>query len=366
MFADIDLRELTELTSPDRCFLSLYVEVPGSLENIEHSIRKMSKALNSNEAEKDECEHLMENWGMVQKYLARNPIEKGSVCIFACWLLNFLKVIPLSVKVNDLVWLDSSPYVRPLAELQDEYENVAVVIADNRIARIFMVSSAVAIDKEVVHGNVKNHVRKGGWSQQRYERRRETQLLHYARKIVQDLQSIENREQFNHILLVGGKEILREIYDNLPQALQEKTASKRSDLHKGDASVNEDIWKLFSDVERECESDRWERIRREYLRNGLGVVGIENVLAAVIEGKVDMMIVCRDFNHTGYRCRECDTLFTESIGVCAICNSTSLLEVDAVNELVEMVIQQNGETDFVDPIDTLVESGSIGALLRYK
>ena len=366
MFADIDLRELTELTSPDRCFLSLYVEGPGSLEHIEHSIGKMSKALNSNETEKDEREHLMENWGMVQKYLARNPIEEGSVCIFACWLLDFLKVIPVSVKVTDLVWLDSSPYVRPLAELQDEYENVAVVVADNKTARIFVVSSAVAVDKEVVHGNVKNHVRKGGWSQQRYERRRDNQLLHYAREIAQNLQSIEKREQINHILLVGGKEILREIYDNLPQALQEKTASKRSDLRKGDASVNEDIWELFSEVERECESGLWERIRREYLRSGLGVVGIENVLTAVIEGRVDKMIVCRDFNHTGYRCRECNTLFIEPIEVCTTCNSTSLYEVDAVNELVELVVQQSGETDFVDSIDTLVESGSIGALLRYK
>ncbi|MFC1925653.1 Vms1/Ankzf1 family peptidyl-tRNA hydrolase [Chloroflexota bacterium] len=366
MFADVDLRELAEMTSPDRCFLSLYIEAPGSLENMEQGIRKMSKALDSDEAEKNEREHLVENWGMVQRYLARNPIEKGSACIFACWLLDFLQVIPLPVKVSDLVRLDSSPYIRPLAELQDEYENVAVVVADNKVARIFVVSSAVAGDMETVHGNVKNHVRKGGWSQQRYERRRDKQLLHYAREIVQDLQSIENREQINHILLVGGKEMLREIYDNLPQSLQNKTASKRSELHKGDASVNEDIMELLSEVERECESGNWERIRREYLRSGLAVVGIKDVLAAVLEGRVDMMVVCRDFHHTGYRCRECDTLFIEPLEVCTTCNSTSLYEVDAINELVELVIRQSGETDFTDPIDTLVESGSIGALLRYK
>ncbi len=365
MFDDKDLRELTELTSPDRCFLSLYIEGAGSLEHIERSIGKMSKALDGNEAERDEREHLKENWRMAQKYLEHNPIEKGSICIFACWLLDFLKVMPLSVKVKDLVWLDSSPYVRPLAELLDEYENVAVVVVDNKTARIFMVSSEVAIDAEVVHGNVKNHVRKGGWSQQRYERRRDKQLQNYAREIVEDLQSIEEKEKIDHILLVGGKEILQEIYDNLPRVLQEKTASKRSDLHKGDASINEDIRELFDEAERESDNDLWERIRREYLRSGLGVVGIENVLAAAIQGRVDRMIVCKEFNHIGYRCRECDTLFTKHIEVCTTCNSTSLFEVDAVNELYEIVVRQRGETDFVDPIDTLVESGSIGALLRY-
>ena len=224
MFADIDLRELTELTSPDRCFLSLYLEGPRSLDHIDKRIKKMSQSMSTDNAEKDERKHLCENWNMVKKYLQKNSFVNGSLCIFACWLLDFFKVIPLSIKVSNLVWLDSSPYVRPLAELQDEYENVAVVIADNKAARIFMVSSAIAGDEDVVRGNVKNHVRKGGWSQQRYERRRDKQLLLYAKEIVDKLKAIEHEEKISHILLVGGKEILREVYDNLPQSFQTKTA----------------------------------------------------------------------------------------------------------------------------------------------
>ena len=47
------------------------------------------------------------------------------------------------------------------------------------------------------------------------------------------------------------------------------------------------------------------------------------------------------------------------------CGSTSLFEVDVVNELVEMLKQTGAEADFADPIDTLTEAGRIGALLRY-
>lgn len=364
MFADIDLRKLTEYTSPDRCFLSLYIENRKSIKNIEQRIEAMSKILNKN-ADKDERDHLKENWELVKKHLANNPPENGSICIFACWLLGFFKVYPLSVNVPDLVWIDSSPYVRPLAELQDEYENVAVVIADNKTARIFVVSSAVAMDEETVHGNVKNHVRKGGWSQQRYERRRDKQLQQYSREIIQVLQSIEKEEKINHILLVGGKEILRGIYEDLPKSMQDKTVQKRSDINKGDASVNDDIWDLFRNVERESESDLWARIQREYLANGLGTVGVNNVHKALQEGRVEKMIVCRDLKQTGARCRDCNNLFTEVTDVCSVCSSNSLFEVDVINELVEMVIQQGGETDFVDPIDTLEANGCIAALLRY-
>ncbi|MCD4655174.1 hypothetical protein K8T06_14730 [bacterium] len=366
MFADIDLRKLTEITSPDRCFLSLYLESPDSIKNLEQSITKMLKAMTHDDTEKDERKHFIENMNVVRDYLEKHPIKKGSTCIYVCWLLDFFEVIPLTVKINDLVWIDSSPYVRPLAELQDEYENVAVVIADNKKARIFMVSSAVAGDEDVVHGNVKNHVRKGGWSQQRYERRRDKQLLTYSREITEKLQSLKTEENYSHILLVGGKEILREIYNNLSPALQKITAQKRSDLGKGSDSINKDIKELVSVFERESEIDLWEKIRREFLRNGLGVVGLKDVFAAVKEGKIEKMIVCRDFKPMGRRCRECSTFCIDPVKICPECSSESLFEVDAVNELVELVEQHAGKTDFSDPIETLVASGNIGALLRYK
>ena len=84
---------------------------------------------------------------------------------------------------------------------------MAVDVADNKKARIYLVSMAVAESGESVAGNVKNHVRKGGWSQQRYERRRDKQLLHYAREIVDALEGLHKEEPFRRILLVGSKEI---------------------------------------------------------------------------------------------------------------------------------------------------------------
>ncbi len=366
MFADVDLRKLTELTSPDRCFLSLYLKGPKSWEKIEASIMKVSRAMGREDAEKDERKHLLENLDIVRKYFHQNPLKKGSICIFVCWLLDYLKIIPLTADVNDLVWIDSSPYVRPLAELQEEYENVAVVVADNKSARIFMVSSAVAGDEKIVRGNVKNHVRKGGWSQQRYERRRDKQLFEYAGEITERLQLLKREEQFKHILLVGGKEILLEIYDSLPPALQKLTAIKRSHLGKGSASINEDIWELFGEIQRESEKELWEKIRREFLRGGLGVVGLKDVHIAVRERKVQKLIVCRDYKPSGRRCRECNAFFIDSVQVCSECNSKSLFEVDAINELVELVEQQSGKTEFADPIETLVDCGCIGALLRYQ
>ncbi len=372
MSSDVDLRKLAEITAPERAFLSVYLAGRRSVAELEKRFQKLRRVLKGGGAEDDEREHFDENVKAVRKYLAahRNgrpdPLKSGSLCIFSCWVLDFFQAIPLTTPVDDLVWIDSSPYIRPLAELQDEYENVAVVVADNEKARIFLVSSAVAGSEEVVKGNVKNHVRKGGWSQQRYERRRDKQLLLYAREIVDALSGLDREEEFRRILLVGGKEILRIVHENLPQALRNKVAEKAMDLGKGEGAVNKDIMDLFFEQERQSERDLWEKIRDEYLRGGLGAVGLDEVLSAAKAGRVEKMIVNRTFKPEGRRCRDCENLDVGAVETCSACGSRSLFEVDVVNEIVELLKLSGADADFADPIPTLAKSGEIAALLRYR
>jgi len=365
MLTDAELRELAEVSAQERAFLSVYLRRPQSVAELEKKLPKLRRLLKGGGAAKDEREHFDENVKMVREHLDRHPLTDGSLCLFAYWAIDFLKAVPSAAPVEDLVQIDSSPYIRPLAELQEEYENVAVVVADNKKARVFLVSSAVAGDEEVVHGNVKNHVKKGGWSQQRYERRRDGQLLHYAREIVAALSELDKAESFRRIVLVGGKEILRIVQDDMPQSMRPKVAAKAVHLGKGEDVVNDDIYELFFEQERQSERDLWERIRVESLRGGLGVVGLEDVLAAARQGRVETMIVNRTFKPQGRRCRDCDGLHLEAIESCPACASTSLFEVGVVNEIVEMLQRTSAEVDFAEPIDTLTEAGEIAAFLRY-
>jgi len=366
MFANIDLKQLSEISTTDKTFLSLYISNPGSLHNLERNFKQIRRVLKSNKTEKDEREHFEENVNAVRKYLEKNPLQSGSLCIFSCWGLDFFRVYNLTVPVKDLVWFDSSPYIRPLAELKEEYENVAVVIADNKKARIFLISLATAGPKTTIEGNIKNHVRKGGWSQQRYERRRDKQLLLYSREIVNALIELDKTEEFRRIILVGGKEILQILYDNLPKHLEERVREKAIDLHRGNQIINKEIMELFFEQERQSEQNLWEKIRTEYLRGGLGIIGIENVLYAVKSGQVEEIIVNRDYQQTGNRCRVCENLQLGNMNVCSKCGSESLFTVDLVNEIVELAKQSGASVDFCDTIKTLEEAGEIAAFLRYK
>ena len=366
MINNSDLKELTAIFTFERTFISLYLAGPQSVEKLDKIFAKFRNTLKKEETEHDELEHFDENIKLIFKYLKKNPLKSGSLAIFSGWVLNYFKVIPLNIKIQDLIWIDSSPYIRPLAELEDEYENVAVVIADNNKSRIFMVSSSVAGSEKTIKGNVKNHVRKGGWSQQRYERRRDKQLLLYAREIVDVLAKLEIEEKFRRILLVGSKETLQAIYNNMPQVMQNKTADKAMDLKKGDNVINKDILDLFIEQERKSEQDLWDKIRTEYLKGcGLAVVGLDNVFEAVKSGRIEKMIVNRTFKPEGQRCSDCNNIEINLNSNCSACNSNSVFRVDIINEIVEMLKSTKGEVDFCDPIKSLINAGEVAAFLRY-
>ncbi len=360
MKLDVDLRELADMSASSKAFLSVFLSGPKAFVSLEKRLQRMAAAL-----EGDELKSFDENARLVREHLQKQPLKTGSLCIYSCWLLDFFRSIHLPRPVGDQVWFDSSPYIRPLAELQDEYENVAVVLADNKKARIFMVSSTIASDSDVIRGNVKNHVKKGGWSQQRYERRRDKQLLLYAREIVQALVALSREEDFRRIILAGGKEILRIVEENLPQTLAEQVAQKGLDLGKSRVAIHEDLWELFTEQERQSERDLWEKIRNEYLRDGLGTVGFSDVLGALKEGRVEQLIVDRGHQPKGSRCRDCDHLDNELGDRCAKCGSASTYEVDLVNEIVELSQLTGASVDFADLIPSLARAGHVAALLRY-
>ena len=363
MFNNIDLRELAQASGPERAFVSLYLTTPESFNTLKPRIDKIRSLVASDPAE---AEHFEENLKLVEAWLAEHKWETEGACLFVCWALDFVRGFPLTTAVPELIWVDSSPYIRPLAELQDEYENFVVVAADNSASRIFFVTSARADEDARIKGDIKNNVKKGGWSQKRYERRRGNELMHYSKEIVDVLTEIEQKETFDRLFLVGSQETMVEIENALTAPLQAKLAGKQNvDFSAGDDQIFDAAFDMFFTAEREAESQLWEKIKGEYCRGGLAVTGPEEVLKAAAVGRVEKIAVTRDAKIPGVRCRDCENLLAGSPGKCKICGSEDVFAVDLVNELVELLALSSAEADFVDPIPALSEAGDVAALLRY-
>jgi peptide chain release factor subunit 1 len=363
MFNNIDLRELAAISGPERAFLSLYLSTPESLAGLKNRIETIRSMLSDNPIE---SEHFEENLKMAEAWLAQHTWTTDGAAIFVSWAMDLVRAYPLTAKVPDFLWVDSSPYIRPLAELQDEYENFVVVAADNTASRVFFVTSAVADQDSRIKGDVKNNVKKGGWSQKRYERRRSNELMHYAKEIVDVLTELDQKQTFSRLFLVGSQETMTEIESALTSPLAAKLAGKKNvDFSAGDDPIFDTGFDLFFTAEREAEAQLWEKIKAEYCRGGLAVTGAEEVLKAAAVGRVEKMAVTRDAKIPGMRCRDCENLLPGTPETCTICGSADVFKVDLVNELVELLALSSAEADFVDPIPSLSEAGDVAALLRY-
>lgn len=361
-FGEIDLRALAQRTGPERAFLSVYLSGPDARNTLDHRIRKVRVLLQDDPVE---LEYFEENLKMASAFLDEHSFESTALCLFVCWAEEYIEAYPLDKTVPDLLWVDSSPYIRPLAELQDEYENFVVVAIDNSDAYVYFVTSAVPDGEERVKGDVKNQVKVGGWSQKRYQRRREKELHHYAKEIADVLGELHKESAFDRIFLLGTEEAIVELKGVLPPPIAEKVAGTAPvDLNDEDALWNR-AFNLFTEQERAAEESLWELIKGEYLREGRAVTGVEEVLKAAAVGRVEHMIVTRDAKVPGIRCRNCENLSAGDLSMCPVCDSEDVFTEDLINELVELLETSGGATEFSDPMPGLTDAGDVAALLRY-
>jgi hypothetical protein len=362
-FGRIPLQQLAEMEAPERAFLTVYLSSPAGLDALKPRIEEVRRVL---AGEDDELEHFERSLERVRGWLEEHPVADEGAVVFACWALDFVRGFPLAVAPRDRLWLASSPFIKPLAELQDEYETFAVVAADNRATRVFLVSSAMVSGEERVRGDVKNRVKKGGWSQKRYARRREKELQHYAAEVAEVLGAMAEESSFDRIVLLGQKEAIEEIRDALPQRLADRLLEpRRIDLDGGTDGLLTAAFEVFAEGERGDERQLWERIREESLGHGLAALGATAVLKAALVGRVEAMAVVRDADIDGTRCRECENVVHGKPETCQVCGSSSVFHVDLVDELTRQVALHGGETDFTEPMPGLVEAGGVAALLRY-
>jgi peptide subunit release factor 1 (eRF1) len=363
MFLNIDIRKLSEMAGPERAFVSLYLSGPeglASLKSREDTIRGLLEDV------PEEAEHFEQSMSMIRSLLEENTVKSTGLCLFACWALDFAEGYHLNVSPQDRLWIGSSPYIRPLAELNDEYQKFLVVAVDNTSCRIIQVVSAVPQDAETVKGDVKNAVKKGGWSQKRYARRRERQILEYVKEIDKVLAELVREDGFSRITLLGSQETINNLKSELsPEVAEKVVGEKNIDLYAGEEVLLDEAYALYFAEERNSEARLWDRIKEEFFRGGLAVTGPTEVLKAALNGRADSMIVTRDAKIEGTQCRDCENLVHGTPDTCQICGSKSVFQVDLVNEIVRHLELTSATAEFVDPIAGLSKAGDMAALLRY-
>jgi len=348
------IRELSEYYDKDsqNTFVSVYINKKDDPRFLSRRESACSSLLSKREA--DNFEKTM---AMIKDAIKS---ERGkTLAVFASHKYNILKSISLPIALHNSLVVDTSPYIRPLARLHDEFEDYTLVVLDSHQAKIFSISLGSVENEKRLSEDIMNKHKKGGWSQQRFQRLRKGAIHRFYTEVLEKLESMEPER----IILAGPGTAKQHFMDVLPQQLQQKVISTI------DSSVD-DVQGLLSssitamrDHEQQQADALVEQIKSEVFKEGLAVYGLEETLQAAQQGKIDVLVIEKDYKLKGCICEHCQLIKAGPIKDCPICGGPTS-EADVIEEIIEFAERTDATIEFTTH-EELHNLGHIAALLRY-
>lgn len=269
-------------------------------------------------------------------------------------------------KVATALYFEKNLHLTPLAQLLDEYERYLVIVFDKSKARIFSVYLGEIEKEKVLKQYFPGKHDMGGWSQARYQRHIKDHLRRNLKKIKDEIDELEGKKEFKRIILACTPEALSLFQKILSLNLRKKVVGKfRSELFATRGKILAQAAKIEEQIERQKEKGKI-AIWQKYLGKGdKSCSGLESVMRATFEKRIFELYLDFDLKKTGCKCYACGNLSLSKKDICSMCGERMEEVADLIDELVQAVLAQNGEVEFVAGDKELKKLGGVGARLRY-
>jgi len=311
--------------------------------------------------------HLYKNFektlDMIFDYVHKR--EKHGIVIFASYANKFFRAYNVSVPVENLFVVDSSPYIKPIVELMDMYERYGLILINSHKAKMYVVyAGRVEYEKDISKTIMSKH-KKGGWSQARFQRIRKGAINQFIKEAVEDAEKFFSKEKIDKIIIAGPGEAKTWFKERLPSYLQGKVIGTIDEnFYEAESKVISDAEDVVEKDEEKEREEVMETLKADILRNELAVYGIKETMDAVKNGQASMLLVTEGLRVAGWKCERCQVAGTGIKEKCPYCGHDTT-DVDVVEEIVELAEKNDSRIEFFDN-KMLQDIGGMAALLRYK
>ena len=295
-------------------------------------------------------------------------MRSPGVAVFSSQAMDLWDVIWLARPVPDLLVVDYSAHIRPLARILDQYRRVCTLLVDRNRARIFEIFMGEIEEQSAIFSEVPPKVREAGWyglSEKRIERHIDFHLDNHLKKVGDLALRHFQEKRFDWLLLGAQPEVSGEMERALHSFLRQRLRKTfRVDMN---ASPREVLNKTL-EFEQEIKSDEdralVSRLMNSLKPRGFGISGIHETLSCLHEGNVHTLLLEEGYVQEGARCSRCGFMGLTP-GICPICGEKMMAVPDIVDEAAENAINQGCEVFHMAPGSGLEGIGRIGAVLRH-
>ena len=366
MLSDRELQQLLQYQAK-HSLLSVYLNTDPAEGNADaHKLRLRSMLKDVD---------LSEDVEVVLRYLDHEHDWSGrSIAVFSCAPENFLKAFPLAVPLRNRVRISNRPFVKPLADLLDSYGGYGVVLVDKQGARLFYFHLGEMQEQEVVVGESVRRTKRGGGSQAPGRRGGVAGQTGYAEEVAERnmREAVEcsvhffNEKNVRRVLIGGTEDNVALFRSQLPKAYQSLVIGS---FPISKLASHQEVIEKALEIGKEAEYRREAQIASVVITSAAkgrgGVVTLEDTLAAIREGRIQILLYRDGFRASGNCCKSCGFLTLQSTESCPFCGGEYEEIPDVVELAVRQVMQSGGEVEVLQKDQTIRGFDQIGALLRY-
>ena len=369
------LRDLAALQPPEGKVLSIFVNLdpqqfataPARGTEGRSLLDRAGRLVRDDESlSRDERIALKEDLARIERELGSLD-AKGAhgLAIFAATRAGLFEVLKLAEPVTHDPVVAERPYVEPLTSL-DGGDRWCVLLANRRSARLLCGSRSHLAEVALVEDDVHGQHDQGGWSQSRYQRGIEKEVQDHLRRVAGVAFATLRRRMPVGLLIGAPHELAGPLEEALHPYLRERLAG-RLDVDVENTSVDE-VQRLAAEriaaIQRDREDAALERLA-EGFAGGRAVGGLEGVLRAVTEQRVQTLLVDAGFTAPGGKCPRCGLLAAESGGPCPADGTTLQACADVVAVAIGRVLTQSAEVLRLQDRPELGPHRHIAAVLRF-
>ena len=306
-----------------------------------------------------------------------DPSANG-VAIFACSAGELFEAVQMTAPIEEhWLYIGDQPHLYPLARIESLHPTGAIVLADTNAARIMVFAAGEVVTEQEVKGVKTKRTSQGGWSQARYQRHVENFHVQHVKEVVDALDKIVQRENIQEIVIAGDEVVLPLLREQMPKHLQEKVVDH---VRMNSNSPIEQLIGSSLDALRQAHSnDEREKVEAAvggFRSGGLGVVGPEDTLEALIKGQVDELLIASSLRALQPVGAHAASTAADSLG--AVLPEPAVEPVAAgeaagadsemvrlADELVTRATQTAAKITFVENAELLKDYGGVAAILRF-
>lgn len=367
MFDESLLRDLaaTEASGP---VLSVYLNVDPTQHTAEEyrlTLREMLKSVEGQVAAID--------IEAVKRYVDLEYDWSGrGLVMFSRQADGLWYALALAMPVRSGITVAQKPYISPLVELDGLYGRHAVALVDRQGGRFFLFQMGVVIDQEGYLGEEVRGLRKGRGSSVigmhgggADSGRKEAEVIQRnLRETVAALNTFCQRRRPRRLLLAGAEHTVAQFQEHLPAHLQSAVAGVFvADMEASEHEIQEHSLAILQQLGEQRKKTIVDTIITAAAKGANGVIRLGETLSAAHEGRVQVLVLERDFHKAGYRCLSCGYLTTQQLEQCPFCGGMFEKIPDAAEAVVTQVVEKGGAVEVVE--NGMMGEARIGALLRY-